>query len=255
MILSSKRGKMLLGAGVLAMAALSFGTVRYAQGSDHADTVYTAQTRPRLDLSDLHIFPSPTNPANVVLSMSAHPLIPAGSTDYFDPNGIYQFKIDTTGDNVEDLVIQAKFSGTGAGQTVQVSGPVKPTRTGTVTQFEAVTGSGTLGSTFTTTTGMTVFTGTRADPFFIDLVQLGNILPDRLSPPGIKPAQPVDQANVPKDTSFRSVTPAAGDNRGPATDFLANLNVMGFVVELPKTALINGGDGKIRVWETTSSAN
>jgi len=110
MIFSTKRGKMLLGGGALALAALSFGTARYAIGSDHAGTVVTAQTRPKTDLSDLHIFPG-SNSSNVVLAMSVHPLIPAGTsttaeTASFDPNVLYQFKIDNTGDNVEIVGIR-----------------------------------------------------------------------------------------------------------------------------------------------------
>lgn len=196
-------------------------------------------------MTDLHIFPG-SNPNNVVLAMSVRPLIPAGQGTpakfSFDTDVLYQFKIDNTGDNVEDLVIQAKFFNTGAGQQVTISGPVKPTRTGTVTTREApYLTTGTINQTFSPTAGMQVFAGPREDPFFFDLEQFGNILPDRLTPPGLKPAPPAGQANIPQATSWRPP--------GQAKDFLANLNVLAFVVELPKSRL---GNGKIRVWETTS---
>ncbi len=251
MIFSSKRGKMLLGAGAVALAALSFGTARYAIGSDHAGTVVTAQTRPGTDLSDLHIFPG-SNANNVVLAMSVRPLIPAGNPQKvsFDTDVLYQFKIDNTGDSVEDLVIQARFQGTGANQKVFISGPVKPSRLGTVTKFEtAYTTTGTFNTAFSPVTGMRVFAGLRSDPFFIDLEQLFTILPDRADPlkPSPTPTTPPSQANTPKATTWR---PA-----GQAQDFLANFNVLGLVVELPKSQLIGSGNGKIRVWETTSIAN
>ena len=252
MIFSTKRSKMLLGGGMLALAALSFGTARYAIGSDHAGTVVTAQTRPKTDLSDLHIFPG-SDSKNVVLSMAVHPLIPAGTsrtaeTATFDPNVLYQFKIDNTGDNIEDLVIQARFQGTGANQKVFIAGPVKPSRTGTVTKFEtAYATTGALNTAFSPTAGMKVFAGLRSDPFFIDLAQLFAILPDRADPLEKTPKTPAGQANTPQVGFFRP--------KGQAQDFLANYNVLGFVVELPKSQLVGSGNGKIRVWETTSVAN
>ena len=57
--------------------------------------------------------------------MDVHGLIPAGQSASFDTGVLYQIKIDTSGDNVEDLVIQAKFFGTGI-QQVGIAGPMKP---------------------------------------------------------------------------------------------------------------------------------
>jgi len=50
----------------------------------------------------------------------------------FDPNLLYQLKIDNSGDGIEDKVIQITFSGTGANQEVIVRGPVAPAQTGTM---------------------------------------------------------------------------------------------------------------------------
>src|SRR5690242_12312639 len=95
----------LLTVGVVLIPALFFARAR---GSDHADTPAIAAL-PGTDLTDVFLFPSPQNAANVVLVMCLHPLIPTGQAARvdFDPNVLYQFKIDNTGDNVEDLVIQA----------------------------------------------------------------------------------------------------------------------------------------------------
>ena len=245
MKISTKRGKLLLGAGALAIvAAVSLGTARFAIGSDHADTVESVN-KPGIDLTDLHIFPG-QDPNNVVLSLSVRPLIPAGQAGNFsfDPDVLYQFKIDTTGDNVEDLVIQARFEGTGAAQKVFISGPVKPTRTGTTTQFETpFATTGVINQAFSPTSGMRVFAGARADSFFLDLNQLGTILPDRLS--ALDPSKKKDtimEANTPQVTTFRP--------KGQAQDFFDNLNLLAIVVEVPKSRL---GGGKIGVWETTST--
>ncbi len=227
-----------------------------ARGSDHADTPAIAQ-RPGGDLTDVFIFPSPTNANNVVLIMDAHGLIPPGQSAgvSFDPNVLYQFKIDNTGDAVEDLVIQAKFSGTGAGQQVQIAGPVKPTRTGTVSQFETADSVvGTINQPFTLSNGVKVFAGAREDPFFFDLEQFYTILPDRA-----KPVFPSTFTN----TSGSAVTTSPADPNAPqattwrpagqARDYLAGLNCLSVVVEMPKSMLTTpGGNGKIRVWCTTS---
>ena len=246
MIFSTKRSKWLLGAGAVAISALCLGSTRLAVGSDHADTFESAG-RPGIDLSDLHIFPG-QDANNIVFSMSVHPLIPAGQSAKFsfDPNVLYQFKIDTTGDNVEDLVIQARFQGTGANQKVFIAGPVKPSRVGTVTQFQTpYSKTGVINKVFTPVAGMKVYAGAREDPFFIDLVQLGNILPDRLTPTGLTKA-PADGPNTPHATSWRKP--------GEAQDFLKDFNVLAIVVEMPKS-MLGSGTKKIGVWETTSTAN
>lgn len=246
---SSARSKKLLFLGAVATAALTAGIGRYAVGSDHAGTTIQVQ-KPGIDLSDLHIFPG-GDARNVVLAMSVRPLIPAGTTAdkvSFDTDVLYQFKIDTNGDSVEDLVIQAKFEGKGASQRVRIAGPVKPSRTGVTTVFEKSDSVvGTFNKTFTTSNGMLVFAGFRGDPFFIDLDQLFKIFPDRKTPLDPAAAPPKGQENTPMATTFRGFP-----GQPAAKEFLANFNVLGLVVELPRAQL---GNGKIAVWETTSVAN
>ena len=227
-----------IAAGLIPVMAI---TARQALSSDHADTPAIAAA-PGTDLTDVFVFPSATNPNNVVLALCVHPLIPAGGSASFDPTVLYQFKIDNSGDSVEDLVIQATFGATGAGQSVRIAGPVRPARTGTTS--EAMNGhgtTGTLNATFSPTSGMTVFAGLRADPFFFDLDQFFTILPDRAYPlSGVLVPDP----NVPKATTWRAP--------GVAQDFLANFNVLAIVVEVPRAKLRGPGNGKIAVWCTTS---
>jgi hypothetical protein len=226
-----------------------------ARGSDHADTPAIA-AEPGTDLTDVYIFPSPTNANNVVLVMNVHPLIPSGqgTNVNFDPNVLYQFKIDTNGDSVEDLVIQAKFTGTGATQQVQIAGPVKPSRTGTQTVFETPDATtGTYNQAFTLTNGVKVFAGPREDPFFFDLEQFFTILPDRANSlgPTVGTTNGTTVSTVPADPD----QPMAATWRaaGQAKDFLKGLNVLSIVVEVPKTLLRPAGsNGQIRVWCTTS---
>jgi hypothetical protein len=249
MLSRKKLGLLAVAAGVVLVPGL---LLVKARGSDHADTPAIAAT-PGVDLTDVFIFPSPVTPANVVLVMNVHPLIATGVTStIFDPSVLYQFKISNNINNgkstaaqpVENLVIQAKFTGTGTNQTVQIVGPVAPTMTGAQSVFQTPDPTtGTINNVFTTSSGIKVFAGTREDPFFFDLEQFFKILPDRAVPlGGPEPANP-DQPQV---TTFNAP--------GVATDFLKGYNVLTIVLEMPRTMLTTGGDGsgKIRLWCTTS---
>ncbi len=237
-----------------------------ARASDHADTAENFN-RIGADMTDVYIFPSPQNDNNVVLVMNVRGLIPSGQTASFDPGVLYQIKIDTSGDSVEDLVVQAKFENVGRGrglrQRVRITPPIAPSQVGLVSNFNR-------GSSVAALTNrsfnfvinkkgkvkrggrratMTAFAGVREDPFFIDLERLFAILPDRATP---LTGNQVDlpDPNTPKVNGFRGFsTDFGGNNTEPARDFLAGFNVLSIVVELPRAAL---GGGVIRVWETTS---
>ena len=246
MVLSRKKLALLVGVAALT-PAIAFSVAKTSRGSDHADTPTIAAT-PGADLTDVYVFPSPNNPNNVVLVMNVHPLIPDGqsSSVSFDPDVLYQFKIDNTGDAVEDLVIQMKATGTGPNQTIAIAGPLAPSMHGTqsvlLTQSNLTTG--TINQVFSPQPGITAFAGAREDPFFFDLNQFFKILPDRATPiTGVVDPTP----DTPKAATFNGFpgTPAA-------SDFLAPYDVLSIVVELPRAQLIGSGSGKIGVWCTTS---
>src|SRR5262245_35765468 len=67
-----------------------------------------------LDIGDVYAFLNPNDPSKVVLAMGVNGLSnPPQNTSYsFDPDALYQIKIDNTGDAREDLVIQVQFAGT-----------------------------------------------------------------------------------------------------------------------------------------------
>ena len=217
--------------------------------SDHADTPMIA-AQPGTDLTDVFMFPSATDPDKVVLAMNVHPLIIAGQgrSVNFDPNVLYQFKIDNNGDAVEDLVIQARFKGSGPNQKVKISRPSKPERTGSINTLveDDDDDYGYLNRTFRAEGGMKVFAGGREDPFFFDLEQFFNIFPDRATPlTGI----PISNPNTPQLGTWR---PA-----GSAVDFLSNggYNVLSIVVEVPKSKLLrkHGVSTVVGLWCTTST--
>ncbi|MBC5806109.1 MAG: DUF4331 domain-containing protein [Candidatus Eremiobacter antarcticus] len=237
-------------AGALAVFSLAAGLSLYGshpvRSSDHQDSPLTV-ARPGADLSDLYAFPAPDNDNDVVLVMNVHPIIPAGMgrQTRFDPGVMYQFKIDNTGDHVEDLVIQFKADAAGSSQKIAMFGPAKPQAAGTRSAWVSETGSVTYDKVATLGNGVKLYAGPRKDPFFFDLAQFFKIVPDRNA--GYHAA----------GQSVPAATATAFNN--PGTDFLSTnrFNVLSIVAELPRTMLSPsyGPPGKINLWATTSTAD
>jgi hypothetical protein len=216
-----KKTKQIIAAA--AMALILGGGILWA--SDHADA--PSVKGKSTDITDLYVFQSPTNSNNLVFVGNVQGLMSPATTATasFDPNTIIEFKIDNTGDNVEDLVIQCVYN---SGK-MYIYGPVKPKAPGTtstvvgnasvvvpVTAYSASSPTVVTGST-----GIMAFAGPRDDPFFFDLDQ------------------------------FHKITggTATGFNN-PGTDTFAGTNVMSVVVEVPKSLL--NSTGKINVWLRTA---
>ncbi|BDE06503.1 hypothetical protein WPS_17790 [Vulcanimicrobium alpinum] len=169
---------------VLAVAAAAvLYTAHPVRSSDHQDT-YNLATRSNTsaDITDVFVFPSPTNANNVVFVMDVSPLIPAGmgTSKFFDPTLMWQFKIaHGTGASPEDQVIQFGANGTGASQTLTLYGPAKPNEVGTANTFVTPGGTFNYNTATQLANGIKVFAGPRADPFYLDLFALFSFLGDR----------------------------------------------------------------------------
>ncbi len=192
------------------------------RAADHADSPDTSEGN--LDVNDLYVF---NQGDNVVFAMTVSPLLTPGESTSgaaFNPNGLYQFKLDRERDGIEDAVIQILVSGEGTGQMVDVRGPVPAPVTGTADNMLA---------------------GPRDDPFFIDLFgdkSLTSVLNAVFS--GVL-GELVGSADE-QTLSFAD----------PAMDDLAGLNVLAIVVEMPKSmvagALGIGLSDTFFAWATTS---
>jgi hypothetical protein len=236
-------------AAAAVVAAVGAGTalvLTRALASDHQDTP-EVELSPRLDINDVYAFPGSSPSRIALLVTTSSPLTPAASTGAtFDPDILYQIKVDNTGDAVEDLVLQFTFTGTGSAQQVHLRGPLAPARTGTGTTVLDVTPavSGPINTVLGSPSSIQLFAGLRDDPFFIDLEQFFRIIPDR------RPVQGPLSKIGPK--------PEASAFRGPgeAVDFLAGLNALALAVELPVAMLLapgtSGSDPSFGVWATTS---
>ena len=233
---------------ITAAAVFALYGVRAGSSSDHADSP-AVLARPGADLTDVYVFPAPDNDNNVVLAVDAHPLIAPGQgpNTFFDPGVMYQFKIDTDGTHVEDLVIQFKAGEPSNGsQTITMYGPGKPNETGT--QSTWIKPSGTFAyKKISTVGGMKVYAGPREDPFFFDLGRFFQIIPDRNFGNHMagKTTPPASAGG------FRGFAAGSNCDTSPSQDFLAanKFNVLSLVVELPRARL---GNGKISVWTTAS---
>jgi hypothetical protein len=230
---------------VLALAATALALVavhpRVGRASDHQDTPEVELSQ-RMDINDLYAFPG-SSPDRIALALTtASPITPAQAASgfAFDPNLLYQIKVDNNGDAVEDYVFQVTFEGTGPNQKVHVRGPVKPAQTGAQSTIVASAPEivGAVGAPITGGNNVQVFAGLRDDPFWIDLETFMRILPDRKPVSG-----PLSQ--IPD-------TPTASAWRNPGVDFLRGLNALAIVIEVPTAQLTAGGTSKLGVWATIS---
>ncbi len=260
------------------VAVVILYNTRAVHSSDHQDSL-TVVNRPASDLTDIFVYPSPSNPADVVLQMDVDPLIPpsaVGSVS-LDPSVLYQFRIAngtyTAGSGFsatsDDQVIQFQATSAGPSQTVNVYGPQAPPSGGTSTSQTVGTLSGNVPFNPATpatagilTNGMHVFVGPRADPFFFDLMQFLKIIPDRDYHNHL-PGATVPAATAASFQGFASATQTSGTVTSTscattqASDIFAvgHYNVISIVVEMPKTMLINSSGSTIGVYGTTSTVS
>ena len=193
--------------GFTAVLALAL----FVTSADHIDA--PAVTNMSTDITDYYAFSSPENPDNMVFVANLSGLLSPSATSsvQFDENVLIEFNIDNTGDNVEDLVIQA----IPRDGKMYVFGPVAPSSTGLNSRVETSAESvsvdiTTYGSNAVvgSENGVRAFAGPRDDPFFFDLGAYTDILSGNAS-------------------SFSD----------PGTDTFAGTNVMSVVIEVPKSML------------------
>lgn len=204
---------------LIATAILGIGTF-VAIAADHIDA--PAVQGGTSDITDFYAFRG-ENTSNLVLVANVQGLLTPGNTAAasFDERVLLEFNIDTDGDNVEDLVIQA----TPRNGKMYFFGPTAPASTGlNSTILSTTTNAGVVDITNYGETamveefaGMKFFAGPRDDPFFFDFNKYTEII--------------------------------AGDATGfasPGDDTFAGSNVLSVVVEVPKSMI--GGTGTINTW-------
>ena len=219
--------KLLLG-GLLGVVLVG-GIIFAADHIDAPAVTGPGSASPANDITDVYAFQSPADNSKMVFVMNTQGLLSpsASASASFPSNVMYEFNIDNTGDNVEDLVIQCLVQN----GKMRVFGPVAPGTTGLTSTVRTsgpstevnVTayGASSINST-TNANGTRIFAGPRDDPFFFDLVRFKEIIAGT-------------------QAGFRS----------PGVDSFAGTNVMSIVVEVPKSLL--GSAATINVWAETKS--
>jgi hypothetical protein len=207
---------MIVGLSLVAISGLVF------MAADHADA--PAVTGNASDITDVYAFQGQdTN--NMVFVVNTQGLLTPSATAMatFNENVMVEINIDNSGDNVEDLVIQAIKRN----DKMYFFGPVAPGTTGVNSMVKTAAMAGSVdisqyGSApiIGTANGMKFFAGPRDDPFFFDLGQFKSIL----------------------------MGTASGFNN-PGTDTFAGTNVLSTVIEVPKSSL--GTSSTINVWAET----
>jgi hypothetical protein len=215
--------------GGLSAIALTAGIIYAADHIDAPAVTGAGNASLAPDITDIYAFQSPADNSKMVFVMNTQGLLspPATGGAVFPSNTLYEFNIDNTGDNVEDLVIQCLVQ---KGK-LRVYGPVAVGTPGTTSTIKtggpstevAVTSYGAATPTIgTNSNGTAIFAGPRDDPFFFDLARFKEILAGT-------------------QTGFRN----------PGIDAFAGTNVMSIVVEVPKSTL--GSAATINVWGETKS--
>lgn len=214
--------------GAMLALILTGGVLIAADHIDAPAVTGPGSSSPGNDITDIYAFQSPSDNSKMVFVLNTQGLLSptATASASFPSNVLYEFNIDNTGDNVEDLVIQCLVQngkmraygpvavGTpGLMSTIRTSGPMTEA---------AVTAYGSAPVIGTNTNGIRVFAGPRDDPFFFDLARFKEILGGTQS-------------------AFRN----------PGVDSFAGTNVMSIVVEVPKNLL--GSAATINVWGETKS--
>lgn len=228
--------------GLLAAGVVVAGVAMDGRAADHADSPDTSEGN--LDVNDLHVF---ARGDHLVFSMTVSPLLTPGEMTAgaaFNPEGLYEFKLDRERDGIEDAVIQVAFLGTGADQVVDVRGPVAVSGATEGRFVEAASVRGGLDTTIRSGE-MAVFAGRRDDPFFIDLFGDRSVTSVLNAAFG---AALGEQVGADDEQTF-AFNP-------DATDDLAGLNTLAVVVEVPKadvaSALGIGPSDAFFAWATTS---
>ncbi len=212
-----KKTKFLIATAILGIATF------VAIAADHIDA--PAVSGGTSDITDFYAFQG-ENSSNIAFVANVQGLLAPGDTGSasFDENIIIEFNIDTSGDNVEDLVIQA----VPRDSKMYVFGPTAPSQTGlnstilTNSTNQVAVDITPYGQSaiVESSGGITAFAGPRDDPFFMDFAQYGQII----------------NGNA---TSFNN----------PGSDTFAGFNIMSVVVEVPKSLI--GGSGTINTWVET----
>lgn len=174
-----------------------------------------------IDITDVYAFRKASDATKSILMLNVNPLTLAAS---FNPNALYELKVDTNGDARPDIAFRFKFSAfAGGSQTATVRRATGGAARGGENEGAVIVSGApvSFGSspTVTTSGGYKFFAGRRSDPFFFDLAWFLAGLP------------------LPRPPEL------------PPTDFFVAKNVFGIALEVPNSGL--GASSAVGLWART----
>lgn len=187
--------------------------------ADHLDApgLMSPNANAKTDITDIYVFQKPGDDSKSILMLNVNPLAPTLAMA-FESKGLYELKIDTDGDARPEIVFRIAFSSVEDGRqwaTVRRAtgdDAEEDENNGEVIIKHAPVSFGS--KAYVTKSGhYKFFAGLRSDPFFFDLIGFLH--------------------------NFQFT----------GSDFFADKNVFGIVLEVPNHAL--GGNPKIGVWART----
>lgn len=161
-------------AGLVAVAPFAL------RASDHAEAPLVESDQ-AADIADIYAFLDPNNNSNVILAVDVHGFIVPGENGNlgaFDPNVLFRFNIENTGDAAPDKVIEITFdeqTSRSQPQTAHITIPAKKKKDNlsftAPTTISSATASTAVDPTVTTdgASGISFFAGLTDDPFFFDV--------------------------------------------------------------------------------------
>lgn len=212
-------------AAVLALFAALVSAPWEAGAADHLDApnLTSPSGVGELDIADLYVFEG--KPGYTTIAATVAPLATTDTRFKSGPANSYSFRIDTSGDAVEDLTYNFRFLDVTQSNGVVGQKVLVREATGAAARSMSSTGR-VIGASATDAVaglrnGGEIFAGLRSDPFFFDLSGF-----------------------------LGTVENKGGDALGESpTDFFDELNILSIVIEVPDAVL---GNGPISVWATTS---
>jgi len=186
--------------------------------ADHLDApgLTSPMSDPRTDITDVYAFRKPGDSSKSILVLNVNPLAPA-LAPFFNSEAIYTINVDTDGDAIADRSFRIRFSEVEDGAqtaTVHLAKGALAARLNDGGPAVIAGAPASFGSQphITTRGEYRFFAGLRSDPFFFDLLGFINNL------------------------TFTG------------SDFFADKNVFGIVLEVPNSAL---GTSPTRLWGRT----
>jgi len=186
--------------------------------ADHLDApgLTSPMSDPRTDITDVYAFRKPGDSSKSILVLNVNPLAPALAS-FFNSEAIYTINVDTDGDAIADRSFRIRFSEVEDGAqtaTVHLAKGALAFRLNDGGRAVIAGAPASFGSQphITTRGEYRFFAGLRSDPFFFDLLGFINNL------------------------TFTG------------SDFFADKNVFGIVLEVPNSAL---GTSPTRLWGRT----